>query len=43
MAEKIFVNKKGSCICGAINFTVKLDEIHSYIESCLNARVQNTD
>ena len=27
MAEKIFVNKKGSCICGAINFTVKLDEI----------------
>ena len=27
MAEKIFVNKKRSCICGAINFTVKLDEI----------------
>ena len=27
MSEKIFVNKKGSCICGAINFTVKLDEI----------------
>ena len=23
--------------------TVKLDEIHSCIESCLNARVQNTD
>ena len=23
--------------------TVKLDEIHSDIESCLNARVQNTD
>ena len=21
----------------------KMDEIHSYIESCLNARVQNTD
>ena len=27
MSEKIFVQKTGSCICGKVKFTVKLDEI----------------
>ena len=27
MSEKIFVTKTGSCICGNIKFTVKLDEV----------------